>query len=618
MYPNRRRKKRPNYGLRTVEVVRGANGFGFTISGQQPCILSCIVNNSPADQAGLRAGDFLISVNGISVSKMAHDAVVNLIGNCPDPIKMTIAENYYSDSSDEELECGRMAGSRKPKYTHKPRPNRRTYKGIVMEPNEKNVAKLRDNIIKPRLNNNVFVDDKGDHDIDQVKKGEIISNNQGTMDEEAGPVEFKVLIGYLGTIEMPKQLLPNARFQTVCSCIRKLRQEKRSPTAVLMTVLPTCLTLKNSANHIIAIYPTNRVVYVSSTTDKDCRYFGLVTSAVSDNRTRTSPEVDISNSCHVFVIDPKIADHRVHLEKAENFKIHCTPDAVTGLCLEFPQNALYIVNLVQTMYKLQGDPSSRNDLSVPVVANSPQPSASSNSDSGIGYRDDCGNISDRILVVEFPTHRPLPIMTNTNRPQGIDGADLCLDTLDFQQVYEEPFELNNKYKPNNLASCEGSSEFKTVNNLNNIRAYENIKNHFENPTGLLQKQNNNGFKENNRLTCRALIPSVSCIKYGDVDTGHTYSEHPVDVLEDLTNTQPVENPAFKPSSAKNAELGNLMNIFRLPFESKKAKKQSKAVSSCENLDKCPKNYHKLSPKVYGVPKANHSCEELNNSNLYED
>jgi hypothetical protein len=36
----RRRKKRQNYGggIRTVEVDRGYGGFGFTISGQQPCI----------------------------------------------------------------------------------------------------------------------------------------------------------------------------------------------------------------------------------------------------------------------------------------------------------------------------------------------------------------------------------------------------------------------------------------------------------------------------------------------------------------------------------------------------------------------------------------------------
>lgn len=521
MHPNRRRKKRPNYGLKTVEILRGPNGFGFTISGQQPCILSCIVSNSPADQAGLRAGDFLISVNGISVSKMAHDAVVGLIGNCVGPITMTIAENYYSDSSDEDLECGRMV-SRKPKYIHKPRQYRRFHKGV--EPSHKGA-------VKPSL------------------------DVSGPMEDEAGPMEYKALIGYLGTIEMPKQLLPNARLQTVCTCIRKLRQEKRPPTNILMTILPTCLTLKNASNHIIAIYPANRVVYVGSSTEKSSRYFGLVTSAVSEksNNSNMPEDIDISNSCHVFMVDPNIVDHRIHVEKAGTFKIVCTPDVVTGSCLEFPQDALYIVNLIQTMYKLQNE-ALPND---PVMANSPQPSASSNSDSGIGYRDDCGNISDRILVVEFPTCRPLPSMSNNNRPHGFDGS----------------LHVSEARKP-------------VLNNLNNIRAYEGLKPHLEPP--VVPKLNN--LKPG---------PEAKCCGF------EAYMECAVDVPEG-------EFPEFKSSIdeiSNHSSKGSLMNIFRVPFEVKKAKKQAKPEAS---------SYNKLSPKVYGMPKANYSCEELSNCELYED
>lgn len=165
MNPSRRRKKRPNYGIRTVEVMRGPNGFGFTISGQQPCILSCIVSNSPADLAGLRAGDFLISVNGVSVSKITHDAIVNLIGNCCGPIKMTVADNYYSDSSDEELDCHRIVNSRKPKYMHKPRARvlKTDLRRAAVETNEKNLQKMRECFAK-QVNNeqrNVYIDKRG-------------------------------------------------------------------------------------------------------------------------------------------------------------------------------------------------------------------------------------------------------------------------------------------------------------------------------------------------------------------------------------------------------------------------------------------------------------------------
>lgn len=280
MHPSRRRKKRPNYGIRTVEVVRGPNGFGFTISGQQPCILSCIVANSPADQAGLRAGDFLISVNGMSVSKSTHDSVVNLIGSSIGPIKMTIAENYYSDSSDEDMDFSRLANIRKPKYMHRPRMHRH-----VANSNDRlNTSNVKKVIRMQNMNKSVKEQNQPNNCNNQANNSASNASIMLPIQNEGGLIEHKAIVGYLGTIEMPKQLLPSARLQTVCSCIRKLRQEKRSPTSVLMTILPTCLTLKNTSNQILAIYPKSRVVYISSSNDKESRYFGLVTSAICDNR----------------------------------------------------------------------------------------------------------------------------------------------------------------------------------------------------------------------------------------------------------------------------------------------------------------------------------------------
>ncbi|XP_050510624.1 regulator of G-protein signaling loco isoform X2 [Diabrotica virgifera virgifera] len=595
MHPNRRRKKRPNYGIKTVEVMRGPNGFGFTISGQQPCILSCIVANSPADQAGLRAGDFLISVNGTSVSKITHDAVVSLIGNCIGPIKMTIAENYFSDSSDEELECSRMVTTRKPKYTHKPRVRKEVNRVELKNVSKQMTANLPD---RAGCNYTAPVPER---------------HFNIPMEDEAGPIEYKALVGYLGTIEMPKQLLPNSRLQTVCSCIRKLRQEKRAPTAILMTILPTCLTLKNSANQILAIYPTSRVVYVGSTADKESRYFGLVTTAVSETRFHDNNDnawnsadkkninesIEISNSCHVFVIDPKIIDHTAHQSRAENFKITCTRNTVNGYCMEFPGSALYVVSLIQNMYKLQnGDKAGENFG--PLVANSPQPSASSNSDSGIGFRDDCGNISDRILVVEFPQHRPFPLQSNVNRPLGIDAANLPLEGLDM------PFENSQQ---NVFSRAEPQCvDNKLLNNLNNIRACET-------------KPESNSIIEN-------IKPKV-CVKVSDSSDDNTqrieegFRERAIDcpdspqklsVKEFATNLDSKSGSFDDISmhSSKSNELSNLLSIFKVPFETKKHKKHLK-VSSCDNLDKCNRNliHHKLSPKVYGL-KPNYSCEELNN------
>ncbi|XP_071054310.1 regulator of G-protein signaling loco isoform X2 [Onthophagus taurus] len=593
MHSSRRRKKRLNYGVRTVEVERGPNGFGFTISGQQPCILSCIVAHSPADIAGLRAGDFLISVNGISVSKLAHDAVVNLIGNCFGPIQMTIAENYYSDSSDDDVDVGRIVNVRKVKHGHKSK-GHKIYQKSFDVGCKRNALKTRENT-------------KNGNNYDDYLNTPSVSY-QMLKENATGPIEYKAIVGYLGTIEMPKQLLPNSRLSTVVSCIRKLRQEKRVPTAVLMTILPTCLTLKNASNHILAIYPTNRVVYINSPTDKDSRYFGLVTSAINDANDNTESDkksdVNISNSCHVFVTDTKIAEHETHAKKAESFQISCTIDVVTGSCLEFPQNALYLVKLIQNMFRLE-DIETDNKNNEELVANSPQPSASSNSDSGIGYRDECGNISDRILVVEFPSQRPSPILPiGTKRPANV--------TL---QPNLENFSLNNNSNINNIRACENKGEKQDVDTIYNrltVRAMplnfnsNNIKVNEKNVTdNFIPITDDDSFSEKNLEIQEIILPSKS-------ETTSLPS-----IADDVDFRSSVDNISVY--SSKSIELSNLKAIFKTPnsnkfFEYKKARKLTKPMISCDNLDKCNNDTllnYKLSPKVYGVSKPTQSCEELN-------
>ena len=64
---------------RSVELFRGSRGFGFTLSGQGPCVLSNIVPESPAAIAGLQIGDLVLEANGRNVSVLGHDDVVKWI-----------------------------------------------------------------------------------------------------------------------------------------------------------------------------------------------------------------------------------------------------------------------------------------------------------------------------------------------------------------------------------------------------------------------------------------------------------------------------------------------------------------------------------------------------------
>jgi len=78
--------------VRAVEVARGRAGYGFTLSGQSPCVLSCILKGSPAEYVGLRSGDHILDVNDINVSKASHEDVVKLIGRCSGVLRLVIAE----------------------------------------------------------------------------------------------------------------------------------------------------------------------------------------------------------------------------------------------------------------------------------------------------------------------------------------------------------------------------------------------------------------------------------------------------------------------------------------------------------------------------------------------
>lgn len=86
-----------------MTVVRGKIGYGFTISGQNPCMLSCIVPGSPAEAAGLKPGDLLYVVNGLNVSKACHDDVVRMVGLSTGALELQVGENLNtSDSSDDD------------------------------------------------------------------------------------------------------------------------------------------------------------------------------------------------------------------------------------------------------------------------------------------------------------------------------------------------------------------------------------------------------------------------------------------------------------------------------------------------------------------------------------
>lgn len=61
-----------------MDIAPGPDGrFGFTIVGDSPLLVEDCMSNSPAGRSGLRAGDYVMEVNGIPVKH--HETAAAMI-----------------------------------------------------------------------------------------------------------------------------------------------------------------------------------------------------------------------------------------------------------------------------------------------------------------------------------------------------------------------------------------------------------------------------------------------------------------------------------------------------------------------------------------------------------
>lgn len=100
--------------------------------------MSCIIPHSPADRVGLHPGDYLLSVNGIDVSRHSHDDVVCMVGTSTGTLTIQVTENYNSsDSSDDEYYHRTKA-----KYPHRSRRAHRDQQMGYDEKMEKYISEI--------------------------------------------------------------------------------------------------------------------------------------------------------------------------------------------------------------------------------------------------------------------------------------------------------------------------------------------------------------------------------------------------------------------------------------------------------------------------------------------
>ncbi|XP_056346189.1 regulator of G-protein signaling 12 isoform X3 [Oenanthe melanoleuca] len=437
--------------IRSVEVARGRAGYGFTLSGQAPCVLSCVMKGSPADYVGLKAGDQIFAVNEINVKKASHEDVVKLIGKCSGVLHMVIAEGIShmdSCSSDEEVGFYDGKGWLKPKPDSKALGINRAEK-VVEEMQSGGIFNMifenpalcsgnSDNSAPKQRSFSVSAAMKFETGNESVSNPNLLSKEEiakvlnddsvfriGLESAEdfgldASILNVAMIVGYLGSIELPSTTanLETESLQAIRGCMRRLRAEQKIHSLVMMKIMHDCIQLCSDRSGVVAEYPAEKLAF-SAVCPDDRRFFGLVTMQTNDDASLAQEDEGVlRTSCHVFMVDPELFHHKIHQGIARRFGLECTADPDTNGCLEFPTSSLPVLQFISVLYRDMGEliegMRARAFLDGDADAHQNN-STSSNSDSGIGnFNQEEKN--NRVLVVDLGTnpskHIPSSIWEN--------------------------------------------------------------------------------------------------------------------------------------------------------------------------------------------------------------
>ena len=393
--------------VRTVELYRRPGGFGFTLSSQRPCVLSCIIAGSPAHRAGLKPGDQIIEVNGVSVERAPHEQVVKLIARSPDGMvqlgvrkraefqrlrndeeRMNV-ENQQEEAINEtilnrvdkvveELKSGQLFGD-SPSLS-KSLSNGKFISEDEVVSDEELKASFCESI---RSESSVPGSSPAQSYASSRRssEGDVGSNSSSSpklsrllypkMTPLKGYVEADVdlepdlrsIVGYLGSIELPAaSSLPAASLTAIRNCVRRLRAQQKVHVFFLMEISLIGIKLLDNEKKTIVMYPLKSLAFTGLCSD-DKRVFGIVTRKTKEpsldeksswpasNNHKIDIQSTVNCSCHVFSVNPELKPHQAHQRIAEKYGIQCTPRDKDDGCMEFPASSSPILRSITGMFK---------------------------------------------------------------------------------------------------------------------------------------------------------------------------------------------------------------------------------------------------------------------------
>jgi len=403
--------------IRTVSLSRSRSGFGFTITGELPCRLGGVLPGSVADCAGLQSGDRLIGINGQDVSMLSHDEVVRRIGSCRTLLRLNVADHSSEDSSADSSDNAETYVGRIVNNGLHPRPG--NMGSVKHQPVENMAWDARHNGLSSRNKYGRHIrsgnaeryhahsggrsgnerhmgsGNAHDHlDLHQCNdpahgvaprrktKHTVITREVriGLRPPERRPQHFhnvcddsddndddislssselQVVVGYSGSVEMPSSAprLAGSRLQSIRSAVNRLRATNRTRCLAVMDISADGIRLTDAMCRVVACYVTSRIAFCGICPD-DRRFFGIV---MTSGESRGAPD-EITTSCHVFMVDPEIAEHHLHAEIAARFGLNCTMDLDMPRCLEFPLSAVPIISFLGRLYRHRKNTASFTQL----------------------------------------------------------------------------------------------------------------------------------------------------------------------------------------------------------------------------------------------------------------
>lgn len=313
--------QRAALGARVYVLFRADCGYGFTLSGECPSVITSIVPDTPAEKTGLRPGLLILEVDGIDVSRSGHEEIVSRVAESrvsvsllcceteldleellsyqrsPSARKMNenavFARKMSLPSSDESVDASsqvaRTGGEFVPGEKEDIGVKSRYYKQrkslmLALEEGNRKTTQA-----KPTVNS---VEDTVVSEKSQVAHPKEDAN----LDLGYSVVRFPVL--YFGSVQVSTiRSSPQVSVETIRQCVARVQMEGRF-APVTLEATSSGISLINPQGHLLINIAAQQLAYSGVCID-NTRFFAVVTRKPK----RYEKSSHNCPLCHVFMVE---------------------------------------------------------------------------------------------------------------------------------------------------------------------------------------------------------------------------------------------------------------------------------------------------------------------------